>query len=51
MKQRLKKWWSAATLNEKMMYGLLIVLTIGIATRWRYVVADIADAFTSMFSR
>lgn len=44
-------WWRSCTLNEKMMYAILAMLVIGIATRWEYVMNDISEAFTSLFNR
>ncbi|CDN32344.1 hypothetical protein BN938_2272 [Mucinivorans hirudinis] len=41
--------WRSRTLNEKMMWGLILVLIIGIATRWRYVWGEIASAFGGYF--
>ncbi len=38
-------WWRGCTLNEKLMYALIVVLIIGILTRWEYVWGEIAAAF------
>lgn len=47
--RRFKMWWSKLSTNEKMMYPLLALLVIGIATRWRHVFAQVADAFSGLF--
>ncbi|MEG0033063.1 MAG: hypothetical protein RSF93_06370 [Mucinivorans sp.] len=46
---KFKKWWAGLTVNEKMMYPLIVVLIIAIATRWRFVVREVADAFSNLF--
>lgn len=46
---RFKVWWQSRTLNEKMMYALVAVLVIGIATRWRFVLGEIGEAFGFYF--
>lgn len=46
---RLRTWWKSRTTNEKMMWGLIVVLIIGILTRWDYVWGEIADGFGSYF--
>lgn len=46
---KLKQWWKKSTLNEKLMYSLIIVLIIGISTRWRYAFNEIGDAFNHLF--
>lgn len=51
MTNRLKGWWKGLTLNEKMMYVLIAALAIGIATRWRFVFGEAADAFRHIFTR
>lgn len=48
---RLKNWWKKQTLNEKLMYVLVVALAIGIATRWRFVFAEVGDAFRHIFMR
>lgn len=42
-------WWKSRTTNEKMMWGLIAVLIIGILTRWNYVWEEVAAAFGSYF--
>lgn len=51
MMTRLKQWWKKQTLNEKLMYVLVVALAIGIATRWRFVFGEAADAFRHIFTR
>lgn len=51
MIKRLKAWWKRSTLNEKLMYALIIALAIGIATRWRYVFDEVGEAFRNIFMR
>lgn len=51
MIDRLKRWWTGLTLNEKLMYVLVTALAIGIATRWRFVFGEVADAFRHIFTR
>lgn len=46
---KIKKWWLSRTTNEKMMWALIVALTIGILTRWNYVWSEIAEAFASYF--
>lgn len=46
---RLINWWKKLTMNEKLMYALLLALTIGIATRWRFVLAEVSEAFGNRF--
>ncbi|HIW09889.1 MAG TPA: hypothetical protein H9888_00150 [Candidatus Rikenella faecigallinarum] len=46
---RLKLWWKNQTTNEKLMYVLIVALLIGIATRWRFVFGEVAEAFRSIF--
>lgn len=48
---RLKLWWKRQTLNEKLMYVLILALLIGIATRWRFVFGEIGEAFRNIFAR
>lgn len=48
MIERFKRWWKTRTLNEKLMYVLVVALAIGIATRWRYVLGEIGDAFGNL---
>lgn len=48
---RLKIWWKKQTTNEKLMYVLIVILLIGIATRWRFVFREVAEAFRSIFMR
>ncbi len=48
--KRFVEWWKKQSLAEKLMYLLLVALMIGIATRWRYVFDEIAEAFASRFS-
>lgn len=48
---KLRVWWNKQTLNEKLMYVLVMALTIGIITRWRFVLAEIGDAFRHIFMR
>ncbi len=47
--KKIKAWWNRTTLNEKLMYGLIIALLIGIATRWKYVFKEIGEAFSGIF--
>lgn len=49
--RKLKVWWKKQTLNEKLMYVLVVVLAIGIATRWRFVFGEIGEAFRHIFMR
>lgn len=42
-------WWRSRTLNEKLMHALIVMLVIGIATRWRFIFAEVADAFSNIF--
>lgn len=51
MMTRLGQWWKRQTLNEKLMYVLMIALMIGIATRWRFVFGEAAEAFRHIFVR
>lgn len=51
MFNKIKNSWRSLTRNEKIMYLLLLMLIIGIATRWRYVLCDIVDAFNTIFTR
>lgn len=37
-------------MNEKLMYSLLVLLVIGIATRWRVIWNEVADAFGAIFA-
>ncbi|MEF9950712.1 MAG: hypothetical protein RR980_06245 [Mucinivorans sp.] len=46
---KIKHWWSGLSTNEKMMYPLIVVLVIAIATRWRFVAREVADAFSNLF--
>lgn len=47
---RFKIWWSGRTLNEKLMYSLVVVLIIGIVTRWGYVTKEISEGFSQYFN-
>lgn len=49
MKEKIKKWWRKATLNEKLMYCLVVMLIIGIATRWSVIADQIAESFGGLF--
>lgn len=46
---KIKEWWEGRTMNEKLMWGLIAALCIGIFTRWGYVWGEIADAFGAYF--
>lgn len=46
--RKLKEWWAKLSSNEKMMYPLIAVLIIAIATRWRYVLKELGEAFSGM---
>lgn len=48
--KRIVLWWKSRSTNEKMMYGLILVLTVGIITRAEFVWNEISDAFGSYFS-
>lgn len=49
--RKLKVWWKKQTLNEKLMYVLVVVLAIGIATRWQFVFGEVGEAFRHIFMR
>lgn len=49
MFEKLKTWWRSRTQNEKMMYALIAVLVIGIATRAGFIWDEIAEAFGVYF--
>lgn len=38
-------------MNEKLMYVLAVAFAIGIATRWRFVVSEVEEAFRGIFLR
>lgn len=46
---KLIAWFKSRPQSEKIMYMLIIVMIIGIATRWRYVWDEIGSAFASYF--
>ncbi len=50
MMKRMVHWWKGLTLNEKSMYLLIVALTVGIATRWRVVFGEAAEAFRHIFA-
>lgn len=41
--------WKRLSTNEKMMVGLVIVLTIGILTRWSCFVEEVVDLWNFYF--
>lgn len=47
--ERFKKWWKRSTMNEKLMYSLIIILLICIATRWRLIFDQIGESFGGLF--
>ncbi|WP_298061550.1 hypothetical protein [uncultured Rikenella sp.] len=51
MPNRFKRWWTGASWNEKLMYVLIAALAIGIATRWRFVLDEVGEAFRNIFMR
>lgn len=46
---RFKLWWAKQTTNEKLMLVLIVVLLLGIATRWRFVLREVGRAFHEIF--
>ncbi len=42
--------WSASTLNEKLMYGLILAFVIGIALRWDFIAGELSETLSNMFS-
>lgn len=50
MIKRFRAWWESRSANEKMMWGLIVVLTIAILTRWQYVWKEIGEAFGAYFN-
>lgn len=46
---KIKEWWKKSTLNEKLMYTLIMMLLIGILTRGNYVFDEIGEAFSGLF--
>lgn len=51
MVDRLKNRWKKLTLNEKLMYGLVVVLAVGIVLRWGSLSGEMAAAFRRIFTR
>ncbi|WP_300646461.1 hypothetical protein [uncultured Rikenella sp.] len=51
MGNRVTRWWKGRSTNEKLMYLLIVALVVGIATRWRYVVDEVGEAFRNIFMR
>lgn len=49
MMNKIKEWWKKSTLNEKLMYTLIMMLLIGILTRGNYVFDEIGEAFSGLF--
>lgn len=49
MMNKIKEWWGKTTLNEKLMYALILMLIVGILTRWNYVFGEIGEAFSGLF--
>lgn len=47
--KRLIGWWRSRSTNEKLMYGLILALSIGILTRVEFVWKEIGAAFGSYF--
>ncbi len=50
MKEKLKRLWKGLTLNEKMMYGLLLAFAVGIIVRWDFIAVEVEEAFTNLFT-
>ncbi|MFI3286929.1 MAG: hypothetical protein R3Y61_00465 [Rikenellaceae bacterium] len=50
MKEKLKRLWKGLTLNEKMMYGLLLAFAIGIIVRWDFITVEVGESFTNLFT-
>lgn len=48
---RLKCWWKALTLNERMLYLLVLAFSIGIVTRWEFIAEEAGEAFGVFFLR
>ncbi|WP_294591229.1 hypothetical protein [uncultured Rikenella sp.] len=49
MGNRVTRWWKGHSMNEKLMYLLIVALVMGIATRWRFVFGEAAEAFRHIF--
>ena len=47
---KIKKMWANYTLNEKIMYALILVSIIGISTRWAYVKTEVIDGVMGLFN-
>lgn len=48
---RLKRWWKGMTLNEKLLYLLIVTFSIGIVTRWEFILDEASEAFGVFFLR
>lgn len=50
MKEKLKHLWKGLTLNEKLMYGLLVAFVIGIFVRWDFITSEVNESVTNLFT-
>ncbi|MFI3298541.1 MAG: DUF5106 domain-containing protein [Rikenellaceae bacterium] len=50
MIKRLIARLKSATMNEKMMYSLLLLFTVGIIIRWDFISKEVSEAFSDMFA-
>ena len=49
MWNRFKKWWGGLSANERLMYPLILILVVGILTRWNTVWKEVGEAFGALF--
>lgn len=47
---KLKERIKSMTLNEKLMYLLLLMFFVGIIVRWDYVSKEVGESFSAIFS-
>ncbi len=50
MKGWIVRKWRRSTLNEKLMYGLILAFVIGIIVRWDFISSELTETFTNMFT-
>ncbi len=48
--KKILKWWKGRTLNEKLMYWLLVLFTIGIVVRWDFITQSVTTSVKNMYS-
>ena len=49
--KKLAGWWNGCSNSEKLMYGLIVLLLVGIAARFGYIRSELADTIETYKER